>query len=245
MENLKQYTDSLEIDDIPWDRMVTAYDKAEKYPEYLRILDEMKDLDEVRKAWNKISDFEHQSTFFTPAPFVVVFLVRIYEKAKNTDNPVAKWLADKLSDEFGYYLKVCDETENAMEHADPLENMSDILNDKYLLPEGFDLDPEYDDEEEDDFDVDEFIVSLFPDDLFYSLYYYTGKILSEIPDIEETETYREMFGLEEYTEDIIKEVISSAMKGTSIPITDTANKLNISEKDVRTILSATSQIWNH
>lgn len=176
MENLKQYTDSLEIDDIPWNRMLTAYDKAEKYPEYLRTLDEMKDLDEVQTAWNKISDFEHQSTLFTPAPFVVVFLVRIYEKAKNTDNPVAKWLADKLSDEFSYYMKVCDETENAMERVEPLENMSDILNDKYLLPEGFDLDPEYDD----DFDVDEFIVSLFPDDLFYSLYYYTREILSEI-----------------------------------------------------------------
>lgn len=181
MENLKQYTDRLEIEDIPWHRMVTAYDKAEKYPEYLKILDEMKNLDEVKKAWNSISDFEHQSTLFTPAPFAVVFLVRIYKKAKQMDNPVAEWLVDKLSDEFKYYLKVCDETENAMEHADLLENMLDILNDKYLLPEGFDLDPEYDDddEEEDIVDVDEFIASLFPDNLFYSLYYYTRIILKD------------------------------------------------------------------
>ena len=181
MENLKQYTDRLEIKDIPWNRMITAYETAEKYPEYLSILEEMKNLDEVKKAWNSISDFEHQSTLFTPAPFAVVFLVRIYKKAKQTDNPVAEWLVDKLSDEFKYYLKVCDETENAMEHADPLENMSDILNDKYLLPEGFDLDPEYDDddEEEDIVDVDEFIASLFPDNLFYSLYYYTRIILKD------------------------------------------------------------------
>ncbi|MDE6666317.1 MAG: hypothetical protein K2K14_09065 [Ruminococcus sp.] len=181
MDNIKDYVKSLNIEDIPWYRMVTAYETAENYPELLKTLDEMKDLDEVKKAWNGISDFEHQSTLFTPAPFAVVFLVRIYEKAKQTDSPVAVWLADKLSDEFKYYLELCDDADR-MEHADPLENMSDILNDKYLLPEGFDLDPEYDDDddEEDIVDVDEFIVSLFPEDLFYSLYYYTRIILKEV-----------------------------------------------------------------
>ncbi|MDE6678788.1 MAG: hypothetical protein K2K02_07085 [Ruminococcus sp.] len=184
MDSIKEYIRNLNVDDIPWHRMITAYETAEKYPEYLSILDEMKDLEEVKKAWNSISDFEHQSTLYTPAPFAVVFLVRIYEKAKHTDNPVAIWLADKLLDEFRYYLEICNDAEKS-EHADPLENMSDILNDKYLLPEGFDLDPEYDedDDEEDIVDVDEFIAGLFPEDLFYSLYYYTGKILLETLEI--------------------------------------------------------------
>lgn len=173
MENLKQYTDSLKIEDIPWNRMVTAYDKAEKYPEYLRILDEMKDLDEVKKAWNRISDFEHQSTLFTPAPFAIVFLVRIYEKAKNTHNAVAEWIADKLSDEFKYYMEICNETENS-EHAEPLENMSDILDDKYLLPESASL---YDIEDEDEFE--ELNERIFQENLFYSLYYYTRIILKD------------------------------------------------------------------
>ncbi|MDE6520878.1 MAG: hypothetical protein K2K91_10580 [Ruminococcus sp.] len=178
----KEYINNLKIENIPWDRMVTAYDKAENYSELLKILDEMKDLDKVKKAWNSISDFEHQSTMYTPAPFVLVFLVRIYEKAVNLpDNPVAVWLSDKLADEFKYYAEVCSDAEK-MEHAELLENMSDILNDKYLLPKGFDLDPEYDDDEdfddeEDIVDVDEFIASLFPEDLFYSLYYYSAIIL--------------------------------------------------------------------
>ncbi|MCM1505846.1 MAG: hypothetical protein NC177_01745 [Ruminococcus flavefaciens] len=187
MDSIKEYIDNLEIKDIPWDRMITAYDKAENYPECLSILNEMKDLDEVKKAWNDISAFEHQSTFYTPAPFAVVFLARIREKALNTpENPVAVWLAEKLTEEFSYYLEICSEAEKS-EHADPLENMSDILDDKYLLPEGFDLDPEYDEDDDDDddyIDVDEFISGLFPEDLFYSLYYYTGKILSEISGIE-------------------------------------------------------------
>ncbi|MDE6427004.1 MAG: hypothetical protein K2K89_12855 [Ruminococcus sp.] len=172
MGSERRYIDNLNINDIPWHRMITAYETAEHYPECLRTLDEMKDLDEVRRAWNDISDFEHQSTLFIPAPFVMVFLVRILEKAVNRpENPVAIWLADKLADEFVYYAEVCSDAEK-VEHTEPLENMSDVLNDEYLLPENY---------TEDDFD--EYYDEFFPDDLFYSIYYYTGKILLETLEI--------------------------------------------------------------
>lgn len=48
--DVKEYINSLNIDDIPWNRMVTAYGTAEKYPEYLSILDKMENLDEVKKC---------------------------------------------------------------------------------------------------------------------------------------------------------------------------------------------------
>lgn len=172
MNDIKKYMDSLEIEDIPWHRMITAYETAENYPEYLRILDEMKDLDEVRRAWNNISDFEHQSTLYIPAPFVMVFLMGILEKAVNSpENPVAVWLADKLADSFIYYAEICSDAEK-VEHTEPLKNMSDIINDEYLLTENY---------TEDDFD--EYYAEFFPDDLFYSIYYYTGKILLETLEI--------------------------------------------------------------
>lgn len=171
MGNERRYIDSLKIENIPWDRMVTAYDTAKNYPELLEILDAMKDLDEVKQAWNSISDFEHQSTMYTPAPFVLVFLIRIYEKAVNSpDNPVAVWLVDRLAKSFEYYKEVCSDAEK-MEHAEPLENMSDILNENYLIPEGvniFDCD-------EDEFE--ELHEKLFQENLFYSLYYYSGIVL--------------------------------------------------------------------
>lgn len=231
--------ESIKIEDIPWCRMITAYDTAENYPELLNTLNEMKDIDEVKQAWNEISSFENQNTLFTPAPFVLVFLVRIYEKAVNSpENPVAAWLADRLERSFEYYAEVCDDMEK-IEHPKALENMSDILNENYLIPEGDDL-SDYDEDE-----FQELIQKILQENLFYSLYYYSGVVLAEIPDPEETETYREFFHLEEYSEDIIKKVISSAMKGSPIPITDTAKKLNISENDIRKILSATSQVWNH
>lgn len=170
MDSTKEYIKNLNISDIPWDRMVTAYDTAKNYPELLEILDAMKDLDEVKQAWNSISDFEHQSTLFTPAPFALVFLVRIYKKAKYTNTPEAEWLVKELDKSFDYYIEVCNDADN-MEHAEPLENMSDILNDKYLLPEGvniFDCD-------EDEFE--ELHEKLFQENLFYSLYYYSSIVL--------------------------------------------------------------------
>lgn len=174
MDNIKDYVKSLNIDDIPWHRMVTAYETAEKYPEYLAILDSMRNIDEMNKALDSVSDFEHQSTLYTPAPFVLVFLVRIYEKAKNKNTPETEWLVNQLNKCFKYYLEVCTDADN-MEHAEPLENMSDILNDKYLLPEGVNL---YDYDDEDEFE--ELNEKLFSEDLFYSLYYYTRIILKEV-----------------------------------------------------------------
>lgn len=241
MNNIKEYTDSIKIDDIPWSRMTTAYDTAENYPEMLKILDEMKNLDEVKNAWNEISSIEHQSTMFTPAPFALVFLVRIYEKALNSaNNPVAVWIEDKLGDMFEYYKEICDDIERTEDHPNALENMYDILDSKYLLPEGVSL---YAIEDENEFQM--LYEKLFTPELFYSLYHYSKAVLADIQNTKESEVYRTTFHLEEYSEDIIQKVISAAMKSSSVPITDTAIELNISEKDVKKILSATSQVWNH
>ena len=175
MGSERRYIDNLNISDIPWHRMLTAYDRAERYPELFRILDSMENLDDVKQAWNDISNFEHQSTFFTPAPFAVVFLERIREKALNApENPVAVWLADKLTEEFSYYSEICGWAEKS-EHPEPLPEFSDMLDERYLIPADFDF------ENIDDYDyyMDEFIEKLLPEDFFYSLYHYTGKILSE------------------------------------------------------------------
>lgn len=176
MESMKEFIDNLKIDDIPWHRMVTAYGTAERYPELFRILDSMENFDEVKRAWSDISDFEHQSTFFTPAPFAVVFLARIREKALNSpENPVAVWLAEKLTEEFSYYSEICGYAEKS-EHPEPLPEFSDMLDERYLLPADFDF-------EEDEDEIDELIEKIMQEDFFYSLYYYTGKILSEISGI--------------------------------------------------------------
>lgn len=164
----REYIDNLKIEDIPWDRMVTAYGTAENYPEYLAILDSMRNIDEMNEALYSISDFEHQSTLFTPAPFALVFLMRIFEKAKQTDTPEAEWIIEKFSKVFNYYLEICADADST-EHDEQLPNFSDMLDEKYLLPENYTED-----------DLDEFFENpdSMPDDYFYSLYYYSEKVIS-------------------------------------------------------------------
>ena len=57
---------------------------------------------------------------------------------------------------------------NAVAHADPLPNFEDMLNEEYLWSEEYDEDEDVLRFEEDD---------VFPDDLFFSFYYYSLQIL--------------------------------------------------------------------
>ena len=80
-----------------------------------------------------------------------------------------------------------------MEHAEPLNRFSDLLDEKYLLSE--------DDPEEDLQRVYE-DPDAVPDELFFSLYHYSKIVLSEVPDIldqygkfsSESRQLRNMFG---------------------------------------------------
>lgn len=166
----KEYIDNLKIEDIPWNRMVTAYCTAEKFPEYFKVLDSLQNIDEMNDALDNImSEIEHQSTFFSPTPFALVFLVRILEKAKNSDTPEAEWLINKINKHFGYFLELCDENIDSEynEAFQPLPNISDLLDEKYLLPENY--------TEE---DLEEYCENFMCDDYFYSLYYYSKKVIS-------------------------------------------------------------------
>ena len=166
----KNYIDSLEATNIPWNRMFTAYGTAGHYAELLSELEQITDVDEWKKTFNRISDFEHQSTMFPPAPFVLVFLIRILEKKLKEK---ADDIVEKMIDQFTYYTDICIDAEH-MEHARQLEHFSDLLDDQNLLPE--------DCTEEDLLDVFE-NPDTVSDELFYSFYHYSLIVLSLIPNI--------------------------------------------------------------
>lgn len=185
-EKINSYIDSLTIECIPWHRMFTAYGTAEFYGEILSTLEQTVNVKEWEENFNSISDFEHQSTMFPPAPFVLVFLVRILDKHLNSKTEAGDIIAKKLIDQFIYYVEICNDAEN-MEHAQQLSNFSDMLDEKYLISE------ECDDEELDEIFEDPDAV---PDNLFYSFYYYSKMVLSQVPDI------LDKFG--KYTEESLK-----------------------------------------
>ena len=166
----KNYIDNLDRKNIPWNRMFTAYGTAEHYNELLSVLEETTDEKQWLKTFNRISDFEHQSTMFPPAPFVLAFLVRILQKLLQDGS--ADKIVKKLIDQFTYYTDVCNEAEE-MEHAQPLEHFWDLLDEENLLPKDCteeDLEQVFEDPD------------AISDELFYSFYYYAKIVLSQVPD---------------------------------------------------------------
>ena len=131
--------------------------------------------------WHRLTtNMEHQSTLWHATPFGMVFLCRILEKAlaDSGQNPVAHFLARELLDFFVCILQ-CFHDGDEMEHASPLPCFSDLLKEEYLWSEEYD-------EEEDEMRYEE--DEVFPDDLFYSFYYYSWQavkayqgVLEQVP----------------------------------------------------------------
>lgn len=166
----KQYIETVKVSDIPWHRLTTTYGRATDYPAHLEVLWDMTDVDAIDAAGEELAqNIEHQSTLWHATPFAMVFLLRIFKKAleERTQNEVAHYLVEQLVDLFTVIAE-CIRDGLMLEHADQLPNFEDMLNEEYLWSEEYDEDEDilrYEEEE------------VFPDDLFFSLYYYSLQVL--------------------------------------------------------------------
>ena len=166
----KKYIETVKVSDIPWHRLTTSYGRATDFPAYLEVLWDMKDVDAIDAAGEELSqNIEHQSTLWHATPFAMVFLLRIFKKAleERTQNEVAHYLVERLVDLFTVIAE-CIRDGLMLEHADPLPKFEDMLNEEYLWSEEYDEDEDilrYEEEE------------VFPDDLFFSFYYYSLQVL--------------------------------------------------------------------
>lgn len=166
----KQYIETVKVSDIPWHRLTTTYGRATDFPAHLEVLWDMKDVDAIDVAGEELAqNIEHQSTLWHATPFAMVFLLRIFKKAleERTQNEVAHYLVEQLVDLFTVIAE-CIRDGPILEHADPLPKFEDMLNEEYLWSEEYDEDEDilrYEEEE------------VFPDDLFFSFYYYSLQVL--------------------------------------------------------------------
>ncbi len=132
---MKEYINNLKIEDIPWDRMVTAYGTAEKFPEYFAVLEDMQSIDEMNEALDNIMcEVEHQDSLYQPLPFVMIFFKILLKKAENIHTPEAEWLAEEIRHTFKWVLEACDYRVYEFTHGDPILDFSELLDEKYLLP---------------------------------------------------------------------------------------------------------------
>ena len=166
----KQYIETVKVSNIPWHRLTTTYGRATDFPAHLEVLWDMKDVDAIDAAGEELAqNIEHQSTLWHATPFAMVFLLRIFKKAleERTQNEVAHYLVEQLVDLFTV-IAGCIRDGLMLEHADQLPNFEDMLNEEYLWSEEYDEDEDilrYEEEE------------VFPDDLFFSFYYYSLQVL--------------------------------------------------------------------
>ena len=166
----KQYIETVKVSDIPWHRLTTTYGRATDFPAHLEVLWDMKNVDAIDAAGEALAmNIEHQSTLWHATPFAMIFLLRIFKKAleERTQNEVAHYLAEQLVDLFTVIAE-CIRDGLVLEHADPLPHFVDMLNEEYLWSEEYDEDEDVLRYEEED---------VFPDDLFFSFYYYSLQVL--------------------------------------------------------------------
>ena len=167
---IQTYIETVQVSEIPWHRLTTTYGRATDFPEALDVLWNMESMDAVDAAGEAIElNIEHQSTLWHATPFAMIFLLRIFKKAQkeSTHNDVAQYLAEQLVELFTVIAE-CIRDGLMLEHADPLPNFEDMLNEEYLWSEEYDEDEDvlrYEEEE------------VFPDDLFFSFYYYSLQVL--------------------------------------------------------------------
>lgn len=166
----QSYIENVQISDIPWHRLTTSYGRATDFRAYLEVLWDMKDVDAIDAAGEELAqNIEHQSTLWHATPFALVFLLRIFKKAveEQGHNEVATYLVEELAELF-IIITECIRDGLMLEHADQLPNFEDMLNEEYLWSEEYDEDEDilrYEEEE------------VFPDDLFFSFYYYSLQVL--------------------------------------------------------------------
>ena len=166
----QRYIETAQISDIPWHRLTTSYGRATDFPKELDVLWKMESIDTVDEAGKEIAlNIEHQSTLWHSTPFALIFLLRTFKKAveEQRHNEVARYLAEALVELF---IVIAESIRGGLvlEHADPLPNFVDMLNEEYLWSEEYDEDEDMIRYEEDE---------VFPDDLFFSFYYYSLQVL--------------------------------------------------------------------
>ena len=174
MDKNQEFINSVEIEDIPWHRIAACYGRATDFPSCFDAL-QKPTISDIDKAGGHIDDnIEHQSALWPATPFAMIFLARILlSSLPDTIQEANRFRVVNLLDLFINIAKSL-ETGERLKHADPLPYFEDMLKEEYLWSEEYDEEEDYLRYEDED--------GPFPDDLFYSFYFYTNEVLKSCMD---------------------------------------------------------------
>lgn len=161
MNDISAYIDRLSADDIPWRRLVSTYGWAEDFPALIGCV-LRGNTEEAMEALKTLSgQIEHQNTLWPCTPFALAFLARkLKEICGQPEDEQDIRTACGIVDVLTQVAQAC-EWAFEVEHAGPLPEFADMLDEVNLPPE------------DSQNPVD------FSDELFFSLYFYSFKIIEE------------------------------------------------------------------
>lgn len=164
-----EYITGLQAGDVPWNRLISSYGWASDFPALLESV-ESSDGEAAVRALDTLSDeIEHQDTLWPCTPFALVFLYKhLLRLTDRPDGACSGQVAEKIIEAMDMAAHAC-RYAFSLEHAEPLPRFSDMLDEKYLLPGGLQDNDDVYACIEDGFDI--------PDELFFSIYYYSCEIL--------------------------------------------------------------------
>ncbi len=166
MNQIESYIQTLKIDEVPWHRLTTAYGRASDFSKLFQQIQDMSKKSAVKSALDHVlSDIEHQGTFWHSTPFAMIFLARLFCQCvpEADDSECAALILEELLDFFNLAAELHLEDEELYDET-PLPHFSDMLKEEYLWSEIY-----VEEEDEERYEEGE----VFPDDLFYSFYYYS------------------------------------------------------------------------
>ena len=179
-EENRIYITRLKVTDVPWHRLTTAYGRERIF---LHTWQRWTDGGfSVRQRVPLRAHHQHGAPEYLwhATPFGMVFLSRILEKAlaEKRAEPRSPFPGRETAGLLLLYPPVLHDGDE-MEHADPLPLFFDLLKEEYLWSEEYD-------EEEDEMRYEE--DEVFPDDLFYSFYYYSWQAVNAYQDVLESKS---------------------------------------------------------
>lgn len=169
----------LQISDIPWHRLSTAYGRATEFPQYFASLEHMQSFSKCKTALQKIAqEIEHQGTIWHATPLAVLFLGKILFKAYQKlatvpGHTVAYLVASNITSLFATLESSFYDVERFNLTPQPLPYFTDMLKEEYLWSEIFD-------EEEDELRYEEAGLEgkdVFEPELFFSFYTYSHQLI--------------------------------------------------------------------
>lgn len=174
------FINSVELEDIPWERLVSTNGRASEIPDQIRRLGSL-DPQKASLALRSLSlEIEHQETLWTVAPFALIFMGRCGDQLRSSEHQLTKLQAN-LSEYFQELLTICSESLRYFnrEETKVFASWDEFFKKEHLLPP-----VNYEALEENDDDKEEYEEELdweedLPDsqELVLSCYEYSRRLL--------------------------------------------------------------------